>query len=183
MSQLARRARDWLARPLREQAPSLLAAVLALLVLAGVASAAGALRGGEAPRRLPAPAPPVLGRALPPQHGGEQILDDAQDTARAFLEEYLPFAYGQGPLPDTGLSPQLREQLRSDYASGRARAPVRAEVELRPELVRLDLSGRRPERELQGRARIHDGGGTPYDVELTLRRRGGRWQVTELGRP
>ena len=171
--------RELLDRPLAEQGPALLAGLAALLVLGAIAAVAGALGGDEERGVVNRPPPPVVGGPVEPQHGGEAELTDAEQTARAFLDEYLPFAYGQGPLPTAGATPELRERLRREYASGGARVPP-TKRELAPELTRLDLSGSDPTK-LEATAAVDDGGGSPYDFELTVERRRGVWQVTRLG--
>ncbi len=180
MPELTRRVRSWLGRPLHEQPPALLAGLVGLLVIGAIVAVAG---GGshEEPRRPATPAPsPVLGRERPPQHGGEAVLDAAQQTAQAFLDEYLPFIYGQGPLPKTSLTPQLRERLRRDYESRRARVPP-TQLELRPTVISLGMSGKNPEESLRAEAVIDDGSGTRYAVKMTLEPRAGVWRVTDLG--
>ena len=187
MNDLARSVREWLDRPLREHSPALLAAVVGLLVVGAIVAVAGGGSDPE-PRTEPPPAPaPVLGREPPgpaPRETGaaQDALDAAQQTAQVFLDEYLPFVYGQGPLPRSGLTPKLREELRRDYDSARARVPPAAQLELRPEVISLDMSGGTATGPLEAEALVDDGSGTRYPVEMTLKVVRGVWRVTELGR-
>ena len=186
MKGLSRSVRAWLGRPAREQAPALLAAAVGLLVLGAIIAVAGR-SSDEAPPAdvMPAPAP-LLGRdreVPPPEEDGsaQESLDAADQTALAFLNEYLPFSYGQGPLPTTGLTDDLRDELRRERESRRARVPPAAQLELRPRVVRLDLSGKNPDKELEAVALVEDGSDTRYPIEMTLRPVGGVWRVTDLG--
>ncbi|MGI8593045.1 MAG: hypothetical protein ACR2ML_01510 [Solirubrobacteraceae bacterium] len=178
--------RRWLGRPLREQSPALLAALVGLLLVGAIVAVAG---GGSDPEPRPdlPPAPaPLRGEepaAPAPDEDGsaQETLDAANQTAQAFLDEYLPFVYGQGALPRTGLTPGLRESLRRDYESRRARVPP-AQLALRPEVVSLNMSGTDPAQRLDAEALVDDGSGTRYPVRMTLRPVDGVWRVTDLGR-
>lgn len=186
MDGLARSVRAWLDRPLREQSPALLAAVAGLLVVGAIVALAGGGSDREPREELPPPAAPLRGEEVPapaPSETGaaQDTLDAAQQTAQAFLDEYLPFVYGQGPLPATGLTRELRESLRRDYKSRRARVPP-AQLGLRPQVVSLDMSGKDPTKRLDAEALVDDGSGTRYPVRMTLRPVDGVWRVTDLGR-
>ena len=179
--------RRWLGRPLREQSPALLGALVGLLVLGAVVAIAGGGSDREPPADLPPAPAPLRGEEprapAPAEDGGAQdTLDAAQQTAQAFLDEYLPFTHGQGPLPRTGLTPELRESLRRDYESRRARVPPAAQLELRPQVVSLDMSGTDPADRLEAEALVEDGSGIRYPVRMTLRPVDGVWRVTNLGR-
>ena len=71
---------------------------------------------------------------------------------------------------------------RQDYDSARARVPPAAQLELRPEVISLDMSGGTATGPLEAEALVDDGSGTRYPVEMTLKVVRGVWRVTELGR-
>jgi hypothetical protein len=115
-------------------------------------------------------------RRRPPAGPARHVAERVESAARRFLGAYLPFLYGRGPA--RAIAPTTAE-LRARLARACVRVPAAARQRY-PRVVAL-----RPRTAGGGRfavsARVDDGGGARYPIELVVARRGGRWRVVEAG--
>jgi hypothetical protein len=143
--------------------------VLLPLLLFGllIASLALAPSGGQ-----PAPRPPsnVGGHA---QSRSEPVLAATSDRARRFLQGYLAFSYGHGPVSAIrDADPQLLQALAGQRVPPAAR-------KRRPRITALRVEESAPD-VAQATATIADGSGVRYPLVFYLERRPRVWLVTRL---
>jgi hypothetical protein len=190
--------RAFLNRPLRDSDRARLFAIAVVLVLVAAAlfamlddpGAPRAMSVPAAPSPMPTPAGPVAagsGPLAPPEAPSEESdpppslkassaeVAQARRAARAFLDDYLPYAYGQGQAQRIAhASPPLRRRLVSE----RPRVPA-TERRRRPRVVLLQADS--VGRSRAGMRALVEDGARRYTVPLELEHTAAGWMVTGLG--
>jgi hypothetical protein len=155
-------------------------------VLASVATAAvllGACGGGHhavsrtTPATPPAPGPIIGAQTQPPRDPLTSAERRQAATAvRRFLSGYLRYLYGRGPAGRVApVTPSVARTLRS----GSARVTP-AQRRRHPRVAALRITGQTARSALAA-VQVADGGPAPYQLTLTVERRGSEWVVSDLG--
>lgn len=129
------------------------------------------------PATPPAPGPIIGGNTQPPRDPlGSAERRQAATAVRRFLSGYLPYLYGRGPADRVApVTPSVARTLRS----GSARVTP-AQRQRHPRVAALRVTGQ-TERSALTAVQIADGGPAPYQLTLTVERRGNRWTIADLG--
>lgn len=128
------------------------------------------------------PTPPAPGPIIDARRpSGRDPLSAAERAAataatRRFLARYLPYLYGRA-VPGTvrPVTPSVARTLRRSNAR-----VTPAQAARRPRITALRVTGQTAISAL-ATATLADGGPAPYQLTLTVERRGGRWQIADLG--
>lgn len=154
-------------------------------VLASVTTAAvllGACGGGHEPSRSVPPTPPAPGPIIgaKPQPPRDPLSSaehrQAATAVRRFLSGYLRYLYGRGPAGRVApVTPSVARTLRS----GSARVTP-AQRRRHPRIAALRITGQTARSALAA-VQVADGGPAPYQLTLTVERRGGKWVISDLG--
>lgn len=139
-------------------------------------------RGGDraappAPTSRPAPGP-IFDGGAPSGRDPLGAADRAAATAatRRFLAGYVPYLYGRARAATVApVTPSVARTLRRSSAR-----VTPAQATRHPRITDVRVTGQTAASAL-ATAMIADGGPAPYQLTLTVERRGGRWQVSDLG--
>lgn len=155
-------------------AASVLIATARLLTLQAPDQGDVALRPAPAQPEPQAPAPAAPASPGAGRPGGVASRE-AESTARRFLEGYLAYLYGRGPVSAIrGATHELAGRLR------RARPRISpATRRRRPRVIELSAQALGRNRELVV-AQIADGDIAQYPIELVLEHQSGRWLVARV---
>lgn len=152
------------------------AASLLAVLLAGCGGHGGPTTSTPAPPPVPGPIiggrqPPVARDPLTSSQRGQ-----ASSAVRRFLSGYLPYLYGRSPA--ARVAPVTSSVARA-LRSGSARVTP-AQRRQRPRVAALKVTGQTTRSALAS-VQVGGAGAAPFQLTLTVERRGGRWLISDLG--